>query len=168
MIPVETWYKTHNQELLAIIEALKTWRHYLVGCKYEVFILTDHNNLCQWIDTKSLSSCQICWVQELFQYHFQINYCQGKANAIADALSHFPQRSQVKEKTLWDGNTQILYYLRTLLTKASLVGLSLLGHETVNFLPLYQVLICETHVLPRLCQFWTELQGKLAHKEPYQ
>ncbi len=24
MIPAETWYKTHNQELLAIVEAFKT------------------------------------------------------------------------------------------------------------------------------------------------
>ncbi len=24
MIPIETWYKTHNQELLAIVKALKT------------------------------------------------------------------------------------------------------------------------------------------------
>ncbi len=29
MILAETWYKTHNQELLAIVEAFKTWRHYL-------------------------------------------------------------------------------------------------------------------------------------------
>ena len=60
MIPIETWYKTHNQKLLAIIEAFKTWRHYLKGCRYKVFVFTDHNNLCQLIDTKSLSSYQIC------------------------------------------------------------------------------------------------------------
>ncbi len=46
MIPTETWYKTHNQELLAIVEAFKTWCHYLNKCKYKVFVLTDHNNLC--------------------------------------------------------------------------------------------------------------------------
>ncbi len=41
MILIETRYETHNQELLTIIEAFKTWRYYLEGCKYEVFILTD-------------------------------------------------------------------------------------------------------------------------------
>ncbi len=46
MIPVETRYETHDQELLAIVEAFKTWRHDLEGCKYEVLVLTDHNNLC--------------------------------------------------------------------------------------------------------------------------
>ncbi len=34
--------------------------------------------------------------------------------------------------------------------------------------PLYQVLICGTHVLSHLCQFWTRLQDKLAHKRHYQ
>ncbi len=45
MIPAETRYETHNQELLAIIEAFKNCRHYLEGCKYEVFVLTDYNNI---------------------------------------------------------------------------------------------------------------------------
>ena len=33
MIPAETQYKTYNAELLAIVEAFKTWRHYLKSCK---------------------------------------------------------------------------------------------------------------------------------------
>ncbi len=45
MIPIETRYETHNRALLAIVEAFKTWRHYLEGCKHEVLVLTDHNNL---------------------------------------------------------------------------------------------------------------------------
>ena len=31
MIPTETRYKTHNGGLLAIVEAFKTWKHYLEG-----------------------------------------------------------------------------------------------------------------------------------------
>ena len=57
MIFDKTWYKTHNSELLAIVEAFKTWRHYLKSYKHKVFVLTDHNNLQQFMDTKSLSSC---------------------------------------------------------------------------------------------------------------
>ena len=59
MIPAETRYETHDGELLAIVEAFKTWRHYLEGCKHEVLILTDHNNFCCFMDTKSLSSRQV-------------------------------------------------------------------------------------------------------------
>ena len=89
MIPAKTRYKTHNGELLAIIKAFKTWRHYLEGCKHKVFVLTDYNNLRRFIDTKGISSRQVRWAQELSQYHFQIDYCQGKANAAADTLSRF-------------------------------------------------------------------------------
>ena len=45
MILAKTRYKTHDQKLLAIIEAFKTWHHYLEGCKYEVFFFTHYNNL---------------------------------------------------------------------------------------------------------------------------
>ncbi len=37
----------------------------------------------------------------------------------------------------------------------------------MDLLPLHQFLICGTYVLPRLCQFWTQLRGKLAHEGPY-
>ncbi len=63
IIPAETRYETHEQELLAIVEIFKTWRHYLEGCKYEVCVLTDHNNLRRFMDTKSLSSRQVRWAQ---------------------------------------------------------------------------------------------------------
>ena len=62
MILVETKYKMHNGELLAIIEAFKIWKHYLEGSQHEVLIFTDHNNFRQFIDTKSLSSRQVRWV----------------------------------------------------------------------------------------------------------
>ena len=59
MILAETRYKTHNGELLAIVKTFKTWHHYLEGCKHEVLVLTDHNNLRQFMDTKSLSFRQV-------------------------------------------------------------------------------------------------------------
>ena len=74
MIPVETRYEMHDGELLAIIEAFKTWRHYLEGSQHEMLVLTNHNNLRRFMDTKSLSSRQVRWAQELSCYHFQIDY----------------------------------------------------------------------------------------------
>ena len=44
------------------------------------------------MDTKSLISKKVPWAQKLSQYHFQIDYCQGKAIAAEDALSKFTQR----------------------------------------------------------------------------
>src|SRR6476660_9293061 len=43
MQPAETRYPTHEQELLAIICALKTLRPYLYGAKFTV--MTDHKSL---------------------------------------------------------------------------------------------------------------------------
>ena len=56
MIPVKTQYEIHDAKLLAIVEAFKTWRYYLEGCKHKVFILTNYNNLQRFINTKNLSS----------------------------------------------------------------------------------------------------------------
>ena len=59
MIPVETWYKTHNWELLAIFKVFKTWCHYLQGCKFKVYVHTNYNYLYWFINIKSLSSKQV-------------------------------------------------------------------------------------------------------------
>ena len=55
MIPAETRYETHDGELLAIVEAFKTWKHYLEGSRHKVLMLTNYNNLQQFMNTKSLS-----------------------------------------------------------------------------------------------------------------
>ena len=51
MIPVETRYKTPNGELLAIVEAFKTWKHYLETFQHELLIFIDYNNLRRFIKT---------------------------------------------------------------------------------------------------------------------
>ena len=56
IILVEIQYKTYNNELLAIIEALKTWRHYLEGYKHVILVLINHNNLRHFMDMKNISS----------------------------------------------------------------------------------------------------------------
>ena len=108
MILAKRRYKTHDAELLAIIEAFKNWRHYLESCQYKVLVLTDHNNLRRFMNTKSLSSCQVRWAQELCRYYFRIDYCQGKANGAGDALTRYPKQSQSKEESLQAENTRIL------------------------------------------------------------
>ena len=61
MIPTEIRYETHNGELLAIVEAFKTWKHYLEGSQHKVLVLINYNNLRGFIKTKNLSSRQVCW-----------------------------------------------------------------------------------------------------------
>ena len=162
MIPAKTRYKTYDGELLAIVGAFKTWRHYLESCKHEVLVLTNHNTLRYFMDTKSLSSRQVRWAQELSQYHFQIDYRQGKANVAADALSQVPQKNQDEEDKLRAENSQILHRLQNSPTYTSLASFSLFAP-----LNLHQVLICGTYVLPQLRHFWNDLQRELAFKGPY-
>ena len=95
------------------------------------------------METKSLSSRQVRWAQELFCYHFRIDYCQGKANGAADALFWYPQQSAKEEKTLRTKNVKILHRLQFFLSNVSLSGLS----TSTELLSLHQILICGTHVL---------------------
>lgn len=41
----KTWYMNYNNKLLAIAKVFKTRRYYPKGCKYEVFMLINDNNL---------------------------------------------------------------------------------------------------------------------------
>ncbi len=59
MLPAELSYETHNNELLAIVEAFKTWRYYLEGAAHTILIFTDHNNLKKFRETTRLSDRQI-------------------------------------------------------------------------------------------------------------
>ena len=70
MILAKTRYKTHKSEFLAIVETFKTWQHDLKSCKHEFLVLTNYNNFCCFMDTKSLSFCQVRWAQKLSKYHF--------------------------------------------------------------------------------------------------
>ena len=99
---------------------------------------------------KSLSSRQVCWAQKLFQYHFWIDYRQGKSNAAVDALLRFLQRSQNEKNELQVENSQIFHCLHDSLTNASLVGFSFPSSLPSH---LHQVLIYKTYILPQFRHF---------------
>ena len=78
-------YPTHDLELAAIVFALKSWRHYLLGEKFELF--TDHKSLKYLFSQKDLNLRQQRWMEFLASYDFEIAYTPGKGNVVADALS---------------------------------------------------------------------------------
>jgi len=53
--PAECNYDVHDKELLAIVQALKEWRHYLKGSRQHFRVLTDHKNLIRFTTTKELT-----------------------------------------------------------------------------------------------------------------
>ncbi|GJS48483.1 putative reverse transcriptase domain-containing protein [Tanacetum coccineum] len=79
-------YTTHDLELGSVIFALKIWRHYLYGTRCTVF--TDHKSLQHILDQKELNIRQHCWLELISDYDCDIRYHPGKANVVADALSH--------------------------------------------------------------------------------
>ncbi|GKB33970.1 putative reverse transcriptase domain-containing protein [Tanacetum coccineum] len=79
-------YTTHDLELGSVVFALKIWRHYLYGTKCTVF--TNHKSLLHILDQKELNMRQRRWLELLNDYDCDICYHPGKANVLADALSH--------------------------------------------------------------------------------
>ncbi|GJU47893.1 putative reverse transcriptase domain-containing protein [Tanacetum coccineum] len=79
-------YTTHDLELGSVVFALKLWRHYLYGTRCTVF--TDHKSLQHILDQKELNMRQRRWLELLSDYDCDIRYHPGKANVVADALSH--------------------------------------------------------------------------------
>ena len=82
-------YDTGDQEMLAIVESLKEYRHYLEGARYAVTVLTDHFNLQMFLTTKELNRRQARWSEILNMYDLRIVHRKGKENP-ADAPSRRP------------------------------------------------------------------------------
>jgi transposase InsO family protein len=82
-------YGTPDQEMLAIVEAFKHWRHYLEGSKYPVEVLTDHQNLQAFMRQPKLNGRQARWCYYLTPYDFVIKWRSGSTNP-ADAPSRRP------------------------------------------------------------------------------
>ncbi|GJR23549.1 putative reverse transcriptase domain-containing protein [Tanacetum coccineum] len=79
-------YTTHDLELGLVVFALKIWRHCLYGTKCTMFI--DYKSLQHILDQKELNMRQCRWLELVSDYDCDIPYHPGKANVVADALSH--------------------------------------------------------------------------------
>ena len=83
--PHELNYATHDLELAAVVHALKTWRHYLIGNHCDVY--TDHKSLKYIFTQKELNLRQRRWLELIKDYDMKLHYHPGKDNVVADALS---------------------------------------------------------------------------------
>ena len=83
--PHEKNYPTHDLELVAIVFALKIWRHYIYGEKY--FIYTDHKSFKYLPSKRELNLIQHRWMELIKDYDCVIDYHPEKANVVAEALN---------------------------------------------------------------------------------
>lgn len=79
-----------NLEFLALKWAITDqFRDYLYYCpKFTVF--TDNNPLTYFLTSAKLNATGLRWVNELADFHVDVRYRPGKANADADTLSRMP------------------------------------------------------------------------------
>lgn len=95
MLPAERNYPVHEQELLAVLIALRQWRHYLLGSRFRV--ITDHKSLVYLKTQPHLSQRQTRWLEYLEQFDLTIEYQEGKQNLVADGLSRRPDHKAEAE-----------------------------------------------------------------------
>jgi hypothetical protein len=110
-------YATHDLELAAIVHALRKWRHYLMGKRFE--LRTNHNGLKYLFDQPNLNARQIRWLEILSEYNFDIKHIKGKEYKVVDALSRRVHeihattirmyQINVKRKILEAANTDLQY-----------------------------------------------------------
>jgi hypothetical protein len=82
----EEHYPTHDLELAAVVMAIRTWRHYLLG--NVVHIYTDHKSLKYIFTQLDLNMRQRRWLELIKDYELEVHNHPGKANIFVDALSH--------------------------------------------------------------------------------
>ena len=75
----------YEKEALAILEALKKWRHYLLGNK--LTIRTDQKSLKYLSSQRLLEGIQHKLMLKLLEFDYSIEYKKGCLNTVVDALS---------------------------------------------------------------------------------
>jgi hypothetical protein len=85
--PVERNYEIHDTEMLAIIQGLEEWRHYLEGARHPIEIWTDHKDLEYFRVAQELNHRQACWLLYLSRFDFTLHHKPGQSMGKPDALS---------------------------------------------------------------------------------
>ena len=83
----------YEKELLAVIHALDSWKHYLLGTAFVIH--TDHQSNKYFMTQTKLLEKQMRWANFLSQFHFHFAHILGKQNPLADALSRRPRVNAV-------------------------------------------------------------------------
>lgn len=91
----ESRYSITEKECLALIWALNYFKHLLWGMRFDV--VTDHKALVWLRQKKEMSGRLARWSLAIQQYDFDIVYCSGRENVIADFLSRNPLLDEIDQ-----------------------------------------------------------------------
>ena len=78
-------YSNYDQELYAVVQALKFWRHYLLHNDFTLY--SDHDALRFLHSQKKLSARHARWIEILQDFTFSLQHRPGRDNKVADALA---------------------------------------------------------------------------------
>jgi hypothetical protein len=85
--PAKHNYQIFDQELLAVIQALTEWHHYLEGNPHLVDIFTNHKNLLYFCTAQKLTHHQACWQLILSMFNIELHHIPGTKLTAPNALS---------------------------------------------------------------------------------
>ena len=72
-------YPTHDLELADVVDALKIWRHYLLGTLCNIY--TDHKSLKYLFTQADLNMRQRRWLELIKDYELEMHYHPGKSQS---------------------------------------------------------------------------------------
>ena len=85
LMPSQSNYPTHQQETLAIIEAIEAFAPHLLHRQFTV--VTDYATLTKLMTQKNVNGRQQRWLTHISHIDFKIEYQPGAKNFLADYLS---------------------------------------------------------------------------------
>jgi hypothetical protein len=116
-------YAPHEIEMLAVVTALKEWRHYLAGHKEPFTLYTDNQAVSRFLTQPTVAGHHVRWLQTLASYNFRLIHVPGKRNVVADALSRRHDHQQHAQEMRAMSAEQIRLQLRkVLMTSAIQLG----------------------------------------------
>ena len=87
---MESNYKIHDKEILAVIRGSENWRYLLEGAKFKFKIWMDLMNLKYFIKAQKMNKRQVRWVLYLLRFNFTLKYISETKMGKADRLSRRP------------------------------------------------------------------------------
>ena len=90
-------YDSYTREVLAVVKAVKKFRHYLIGLQFK--IVTDCQAFTLTMKKKDIAPQIARWALNLEDYKYTIEHRSGSKMGHVDALSHFalPEVLQIEE-----------------------------------------------------------------------
>ncbi|KAJ3688355.1 hypothetical protein LUZ61_017519 [Rhynchospora tenuis] len=108
---------TYEKELLALLSAVKKWRHYLLGAPF--VIRTDQISLKHLLEQRVSTTLQHKGLCKLLGLDYVIEYKKGKDNTVADALSRVESQNwqlQSVPSDIWAVSEIIPHWIQELVS----------------------------------------------------